>query len=416
MSPSPSDARRALSRWRGRRAAKTNGRSAPTGPQAQYRERLREPIDPDLAVFGAYWYRGYSCNPRAIYEKARDLVPGFRGVWVVKPEGVATLPPGVEHVIAGTPEYFDAIARARWFVNNVNFPNHLVKREGTTHVMTHHGTPLKRMGLDLRDRPGAEERIDFDALMRRVARWDFSISQNAFTTEHWERTYPGSYESLEVGYPRNDVLSNASEEEVARIRASLGIEPGRRALLYAPTHREYEKEYVPRLDLANLAGGLGSDFVIMARLHYFYEGDAHLRELHEQGRVVDVAAHPSIEELSLAADVLVTDYSSLMFDYAVLDRPIVIHAPDWDTYRTMRGTYFDLMEEPPGAIARDDAGLVELFRSGAAWGPEANRARAAFRERFCSLEDGHAAERVVRRVWFGERVAPVAPLAPGAAS
>ncbi|MEA2429445.1 MAG: hypothetical protein QOF37_3073, partial [Thermoleophilaceae bacterium] len=288
--------------------------------------------------------------------------------------------------------------------------------EGTTHVMTHHGTPLKRMGLDLRDRPGAEERIDFDALMRRVARWDFSISQNAFTTEHWERTYPGSYESLDVGYPRNDVLSNASEEEVARIRASLGIEPGRRALLYAPTHREYEKEYVPRLDLANLAGGLGSDFVIMARLHYFYEGDAHLRELHEQGRVVDVAAHPSIEELSLAADVLVTDYSSLMFDYAVLDRPIVIHAPDWDTYRTMRGTYFDLMEEPPGAIARDDAGLVELFRSGAAWGPEANRARAAFRERFCSLEDGHAAERVVRRVWFGERVAPVAPLAPGAAS
>ncbi|MEA2427477.1 MAG: CDP-glycerol glycerophosphotransferase, partial [Thermoleophilaceae bacterium] len=202
MSPSPSDARRALSRWRGRRAAKTNGRSGPTGPQAQYRERLREPIDPDLAVFGAYWYRGYSCNPRAIYEKARDLVPGFRGVWVVKPEGVATLPPGAEHVIAGTPEYFDAIARARWFVNNVNFPNHLVKREGSTHVMTHHGTPLKRMGLDLRDSAGAGGHTDFAALLRRCARWDYSVTQNAHTTLIWERVYPARYETLEVGYPR----------------------------------------------------------------------------------------------------------------------------------------------------------------------------------------------------------------------
>ena len=118
-----------------------------------YRARLREPLDPNLAVFAAYWYRGYACNPRAIHERARESVPGLRGVWVVKEDGVRTVPPGVEHVVAGTTDYFDLLARATYFVNNVNFPDHVVKRAGQIHVMTHHGTPLKRMGMDLSDAP-----------------------------------------------------------------------------------------------------------------------------------------------------------------------------------------------------------------------------------------------------------------------
>ena len=338
---------------------------------------------------------------------ARELVPRVRGVWVVKPEAVATLPPGVEYVVANTREYYDVIGRASYFVNNVNFPDHLFKRDGTVHVMTHHGTPLKRMGLDLRDTPVAGRRMDFAALMRRCARWDYSVSSNVFSTLVWERVYPTRYESLEVGYPRNDVLATAAEDDVARIRAGLGIEPGRQAVLYAPTHREYQSSYVPVLDLAALADGLGPDYVIMARLHYFYDADPHLRELHRQGRVRDVADHPSVEELSLAADVLVTDYSSLMFDYAVLDRPIVIHAPDWEVYRSVRGTYFDLLAEPPGPVTRTEGELAQALRSGRT----EDAARAAFRARFCTLDDGRAAERVVRRVFPGARAAtPAEPV------
>jgi CDP-glycerol glycerophosphotransferase len=110
-----------------------------------------------------------------------------------------------------------------------------------------------------------------------------------------------------------------------------------------------------------------------------------------------VSGHPSIEELMLAADVLVTDYSSIMFDFAVLDRPIVIHAPDWDEYRTRRGVYFDLMAEPPGVVTTSEAELVEALRAG----EDATRARAEFRAKFCYLDDGRAAERVVRRVFLG---------------
>jgi CDP-glycerol glycerophosphotransferase len=361
--------------------------------QQYYRERREQPLDPDLAVFGAYWFRSYSCNPRAIYEKARELVPNARGVWVVRREAVDSLPPGVEHVVRGTPEYFDAIARATYLVNNVNFPNHLVKRPGSVHVQTHHGTPLKHMGLDLRRSETKGRGMDFDKLLERIARWDFSVSSNPHSTSVWERVYPGTYETLEVGYPRNDVLAAATPDTVAAARAGLGIAPGKTVVLYAPTHREYEEEYVPRLDLAQLVDALGPDHVVLARLHYFYDSDPLVRELHGAGRLLDVASHPSVEELCLAADVLLTDYSSIMFDYAVLDRPIVIHAPDWDEYRARRGVYLDLLAEPPGAVARTQEEVVEALAE------RADGERGAFRERFCALDDGHAAERVVRRVW-----------------
>jgi CDP-glycerol glycerophosphotransferase len=164
-------------------------------------------------------------------------------------------------------------------------------------------------------------------------------------------------------------------------------------VLYAPTHRDYQKTYEPVLDVEAVAEALGPGYVLLDRTHYFYDG--------RPGRLArDVTAHPSVEELCIAADVLVTDYSSIMFDFAVLDRPILIHAPDWEVYRAMRGAYFDLMTEGPGVVARTQAAVIDALRSRA----DDPKARAAFRERFCSLEDGHAAERVVRRVWLGEPV------------
>src|SRR6266511_4312892 len=181
-----------------------------TGLQPYYRRQLQAPIEQDLAVFAAYWYRGYACNPRAIYEKLRDLAPWVRSVWIVDRDHAAGMPPGVEYVVSGTRDYYRAIARAKYFVNNVNFPNDFVKRTGTIHVQTHHGTPLKKMGLDLREALVAGQRMNFERLLRRAARWDYSISSNAFSTLIWERAYPTRYETLEVGYPRNDALVSAN--------------------------------------------------------------------------------------------------------------------------------------------------------------------------------------------------------------
>ncbi|MEJ3744980.1 bifunctional glycosyltransferase family 2 protein/CDP-glycerol:glycerophosphate glycerophosphotransferase [Actinomycetes bacterium KLBMP 9797] len=379
---------------------------------AYYKVQLRLPMDKSLAVYAAYWYRGYSCNPAAIYHKAGQLAPHVRGVWVVRRDRAATMPAGVEYVIAGTRRYYRTMARARWLINNVNFPDGLTKRPGSVHVQTHHGTPVKVMGLDQQRYPLGAVGMDFDRLLRRADRWDYSITSNSFSTQMWERAYPCSFEALETGYPRNDRLATATSDDVAAARARLGIAMDKQVVLYLPTHREHLPDYQPPFDYEELAALLGDRGQLLVRSHYFYDRDkpAAGRKV-ASGGVIDVSEYASIEDLYLASDVLITDYSSAMFDYAILDRPIVIYAPDRATYHATRGVYFDVTTDPPGAVARTFPDLIHAFRTGAIDDDAAAKARANFRRRFCHRDDGHAAERVVRRVLLQESEINASPTA-----
>ena len=395
------ETRRGLRRWK-RRAERLVARARQGLYQLAYHAMRRLlPIDQSLALYAAYWYRGVTCNPAAVAAKAAELAPQVRALWVVGRGRAASVPPGTGYVVSGSFAYYRALARARYLINNVNWPNHLVKRRGTTHVMTHHGTPLKMMGVDQIDHPASIRDTDFEAQMRRADRWDYSVSANAHTTIAWERAYPCRYETLEVGYPRNDRLATATAAEVRAVREKLGLRPDQRVVLYAPTHREWLPAGKPVLDVEQLAEVLGPGTVLLVRAHYFNvpasaAGAAPARN----GGIVDVSAYPVIEDLYLAADVMVTDYSSAMFDFAVLNKPIVVFVPDWQVYQELRGTYFDLTAEPPGAVAVDFRSLREIFDTGAYAGPQATSARAAFREKFCYLDDGGAAERVVRKIFL----------------
>ena len=382
-------------------ASKLKGRLRKRALRVYYRWQLSRPMDDKLAVYAAYWYRGYACNPAAIYEKAKELAPDVRGLWVVKPGNAASMPAGVDYVVSGSRAYYRAIARAHWLVNNATFPPEVVKRPGAVHVQTHHGTPLKTMGLDQPKYPASTVGFDAERMRRNIAKWDFSVTANRHTTLLWDRMFPIKGETLETGYPRNDRLARATPADTAAARAELGIGPGERVVVYAPTHREWHAEFTPVLDVDALAEALGPDTRILLRGHYFY-GGVGFPPRHP--RVIDVSRHPSVETLYLAADVLITDYSSVMFDYAVLDKPLVIFAPDWAIYQAVRGVTFDLAAEPPGVFATTFDELVTAFRTGAVGDEVAAKARGRFRERFCSLEDGGAAERVVRRVFLGEKV------------
>ncbi len=385
-------------RTRTRKAVNLSKRSA---MGVFYQSQLRLPLDENLALFSAYWSRSVSCNPAAIDAELARRAPHIRRVWAIRPDAVDQVPKGVEYVRVGSREYWTALARAKYLVNNVNFADAVVKREGQVYLQTHHGTPLKTMGLDQQKYPASTD-MDFNKLLERSDRWDFSLSSNSFSTAVWERVYPCSYVSLETGYPRNDALVNSTAADVRRARTQLGLADGTKAFLYMPTHREYQPGFDPGLDLARLADELGPDVTLLVRGHYFYGSSPHVAELRRSGRIADVSAHPRVEELYLAADALITDYSSAMFDYAVLDRPIIIYAPDWDIYSAVRGTYFNLLEEPPGVVATSQAELIRLLGSDEHGGPEAAERRAAFRRRFCEFDDGRAAERVVRRVFLGE--------------
>ncbi|MFJ6565817.1 CDP-glycerol:glycerophosphate glycerophosphotransferase [Streptomyces sp. NPDC091292] len=372
-----------------------------------YRADLRRGLDPHLAVYGAYWNRGISCNPAAIHAKARELAPHIRGVWVVSGRHRERVPEGVEYVVEGSRRYWQTMARATYLVNNSSFPGGFTKRPGQIYLQTHHGTPLKKMGLDQRRYPAGTHGISFQKVLDHTDQWDYSLSSNPHSTEVWERVYPStSYRALELGYPRNDVYFTAGADHRDRVRAALGIPPDHTALLYAPTHRDYQKGFLPRIDLERFVRALGPGHVVLVRAHYFYGSDT---GLDDHPGLLDVTDHPSVEDLCVAADALVTDYSSLMFDYACLDRPIVTYAPDWQAYRLARGTYFDLLSghpgDTPGAVATSEDELVDLFRQGAWNTPATTKLREAFRARFCPYDDGRAAERVVRRVFLGEETA-----------
>ncbi|UFR04173.1 CDP-glycerol glycerophosphotransferase family protein [Streptomyces sp. Go40/10] len=377
----------------------------------RYARDLRRPLDPNLAVYCAYWGRGYACNPAAIHAKARELAPHLRSVFLVEAGQEHAVPEGVEYAVIGSRRSWELLARATYLVNNANFAEGVVKRPGSVHLQTQHGTPLKTMGVDQSTYPVVAARSgSYTKLLGRVDRWDFNLSSNRHSTQMWERAFPGSYEHLEYGYPRNDVYYTATAADVARIRRELGVPEGATAVLYAPTHRDHHTGFEPGLDLEAFCAAAGEDVVVLLRAHYFYDRG----RSRGSDRVIDVTAHRSSEDVCLAADALVTDYSSIMFDYANLDRPIVVYADDWDVYRETRGVYFDLMAEPPGPVARTPEELAAVFRDGSYAGPDARALRAAFRERFCQFDDGRAAERVVRRVLLGEppeAVPPVIPLA-----
>ncbi|MDJ1137596.1 bifunctional glycosyltransferase/CDP-glycerol:glycerophosphate glycerophosphotransferase [Streptomyces iconiensis] len=389
--------------------------------RAHYALQRRRPLDPGLAVFSAYWNRGYSCNPAAIEAKVRELAPHIRTAWVTTPEYAHTLPPGVTRLHPGSPGFWSALARAGYLVSNVNQAHGYVKRPGQKLLQTHHGTPLKHMGLDLRHYPAGADGMDFGKLLERTDHWDFSLSSNPHSTLVWERAYPSTYTTLEFGYPRNDVFQRATAADVARLRARLGVPESAVAVLYAPTHRDYRRGWHPQLDPARLARTLGPDFVLLVRAHYFHADPASrgsgtseaLPEAVPDG-LIDVSGHPSVEELCLASDVLVTDYSSLMFDYANLDRPLVLHTPDWETYRAARGTYFDITATPPGPITTSEEELADVLATGAYAAPHSRDLRAAFRERFCPFDDGLAAERVVRHLFLGEPLESLPPFLPPA--
>ncbi|MEU2228494.1 bifunctional glycosyltransferase family 2 protein/CDP-glycerol:glycerophosphate glycerophosphotransferase [Streptomyces sp. NPDC018347] len=363
-----------------------------------YRVQLRLPLRADRAVFTALEGRG---DPAALEEAFRAYAPHLSTAWIARPGQEHAVPPGPRPLRPGTAAHWSALARSRYLVSDAGFGVRLRKRPGQVVVRTQPGTPLGHTGLDLQERPAAARDTDFAELLRAAGQWDYVLSGNRHSTLTWERVYPGRYTTLEYGLPRNDVLQRATAAEAARLRASLGVPEGAVAILYAPAWRDVRRTQTPPLDLERVLRRLGPGFVVLARAHTPVRGPG----------IIDVSGHPDPAAPCLASDALLTDYAPVMFDYANLDRPIVVHTEDWAAYAAARGVYFDLRDFPPGAVARDEDELIGVFSGGDWRGERAARLRAAFRERFCPWDDGRAAERVVRRVVLGETEVPaVVPL------
>ena len=347
----------------------------------------------DLVVFDS-WRGTYSDNPRAISETLHEHRPDLAQTWVANDATAAVLPDRTTAVRAGTRAYLAALGRARYIVTNIGMPGYYRKARGTSYLQTWHGTPLKRIALDIRGAPAfaGDERF-FERVRRDVEKWDALISPNAFSSAIFQRAFNYEGRVLETGYPRNDLLSSPAATDTRRAaRSSLGLSDSTRAVLYAPTWRD-SRSFDLELDVAALGRRLGESHAFLLRPH----PHAPVASKEKLGPwAIDVSGHPDIRELYLAADVLVTDYSSVMFDFAVTRKPMLFFTYDLAEYRDVtRGFYFDFEAEAPGPLLATTAEVADALADIDGVNARYAAAYDAFLERFCALEDGHASKRVI---------------------
>jgi len=268
-------------------------------------------------------------------------------------------------------------------------------------VQTWHGTPVKRLGPDVQGtRRLRRLRRDLD---HQVANWQYVVSPNPYSTPILRDAYGIEGELLELGYPRVDVLlSEDRDERAAAVRRRLALPDGRRVVLYAPTFRDHLVDRGKRLrldlrlELDELRRALGDDTVVLFRKHHAV---ADVVPSTADGFVRDVSRFPDANELLLAADVLVTDYSSLMVDFAHTGRPMLFYAYDLEDYA--RGFYVDYAATVPGPVLRSTKDVIDALGDLDAVRAAHAERYDAFRREFCALDDGRASARVVDCVWRG---------------
>ena len=342
----------------------------------------------------------YSDSPRALFEALRPRAEEFEHVWLARPDRLADFPADARTVTytGAGPEVRAELESADVIVSNDGLSWEWDKDPATTYLQTWHGTPLKRLHRDTVWKP--EGRMGL--VMKDIPRWDHLLSPNAASTPHFRSAFGFTGPVHETGYPRNDVLSSpGAARRRAEVRAALGLADGATVVLWAPTWRDDLVLATDRsgLDLpvepAELAAAMGPDHVLLVRLHAMV---AERLVLPAGAPVQDVSRYPDISDLYLAADVLLTDYSSTMFDFAVTGRPIVHFTYDLAHYRDdVRGFYFDLADIAPGPLHRTAEEVLAAIAALSAGHPQDQQRYACFRETFCGLEDGHATDRVLAR-------------------
>jgi CDP-glycerol glycerophosphotransferase len=357
-------------------------------------------------VFFVSW-KGKSCsdNPLGIAEELRRRGDDREHLWAVT-DWSAPVPEGGTAVLRGTEEYYEALARSKYIISNDDMQLPFRKRDGQVYLQTWHGTPLKKIGFDIANPQFISGTAYFDHLAQDIAQWDLLLSPNPFSTPVMRGAFRYEGEICEYGYPRNDLLGRSDAAEVAaRVRDRLGLPAGKRVVLYAPTWRDNQVyangrryRFDMRLDLERAWSELGQDHVVLIRGHHHMADDvpAGMRP----GFAVNVTAYPDITELYLVSDVLVTDYSSTMFDYAVTGRPMLFFTYDLADYRdNLRGFYFDFEAEAPGPLLATSDEVIAAIRDVDAVAASYRDAYERFAARFASLDDGKAGARVCDRLF-----------------
>lgn len=324
------------------------------------------PIKNNVIVFNCSMGRNYTGNCRYIYEYMveQGLDKKYKCVWFFRDTNV-DIPGNATIVTYARLKYLYYMAVAKTWVFDCRQPGFLKKKDKVNYIQTWHGTPLKKLALDMDDVFMAKSKgIETykDNFKKNSETWDYLISQNPFSTETFRRCFDFKKTMLEIGYPRNDMLINQNDEEsIISLKKKFGLPLDKKIILYAPTWRddEYDKsgkyKFSPKLDFSLLKENLEDEYVMIVKYHYLVQDCV---DWSSYGNFI-YHFDDDITQMYLVSDILITDYSSVMFDYSILKRPIFFYCYDLENYKNhLRGFYFDLQKEAPGPISQTTKQLL----------------------------------------------------------
>ena len=368
------------------------------------------PVNPKVIIYESFIGRSYADNPKYIYLYIQKHYPNrFIHVWIADDENYDK----IKRELKSAPntivvrkfgfEYMYYLATSKYQIFNMRQPKWFVKRPGTTFIETWHGTPLKRLVFDLDNIANAP--LYKKGFYYQTKQWDHLLTDNPFSYDVFSHAfmYPKS-KMLKTGYPRNDILSSPDRDRIAKnVKLKLGIPLDKKVILYAPTWRDDQYlgagkyNFQLKLNLAKMKRVLGDHYVFILRTHYFVTNQLNLSAY--GNFVFNESGYDDISELYLISDLLITDYSSVFFDYANLRRPILYFAYDYAQYSgVLRGFYLDMKRDLPGPIlTTSDQVLSAILNIRSVEQKYRSRYRA-FNRRFNSWDDGHAAKRAVNTI------------------
>lgn len=349
-----SDAHNNLMLWVWERQDELEKKRHDTG--TDYHEYLKDPVNEKCILFESMWGQKCDCNPRALYEYIDKMYPEYTCVWSLVDERIPITGRGIR-VRRGSPVYYYYLATAKYLVNNVNFEDQFIKRPEQVMIETMHGTPYKTLGLDVIDE--FESKNSVWKYIRKNQNWDYLIVQGKFMEDMAWRMFRYHNEILKTGYPRTDTIANTSREQKERLRRKLGLPQDKKLILYAPTWR-VNNQFDFALSFKELKDALSDQYVMGVRVHHL--AAKHYELPADNQFLFDLTSYASIEELYTIADIMITDYSSAMFDYSITKKPMIFYVYDFEDYKErLRGVYFDLETEAPGPLVYNQQQLQDTI-------------------------------------------------------
>lgn len=371
-------------------------------------------INDKVILFEAFGGRNYTCSPKAIYEKMLEMdeFKDFKFVWSFVNPDKHEIKKDKRLVIvkSKSKDYFKYCSISKYWIVNSIMDEGITKKKSQIYVQCWHGTPLKKLRCDI-EVDGAilntiseiRKRNDRDA-----KRFDYFISPSHYCTEKFISAFNlkalGKENIIiEKGYPRNDFLFNKNIKDINEIKKKLGIPKNKKVIFYLPTFRDNQHTsgvgytYKLEIDFDRLKEKFAKDYVILFSPHYFIANSVDVSKY--KGFIIGVQGYDEINELYLVSDIIMTDYSSVFFDFANLGKPMLFYMYDYDLYQGKLRDFYISLDELPGPIAKTQDELEYNLENIENISKKYNKKYEEFNKKYNYLDDGNASERVIKVIF-----------------